>query len=36
MCRKIRYDGESCKVLGFWMHLNKDYADLNEELNLGE
>jgi len=23
MCRKIRCDGESCKVLGFWVHLNK-------------
>jgi len=23
MCRKIRCDGESCKVLGFWVYLNK-------------
>jgi len=23
MWRKIRCDGESCKVLGFWVHLNK-------------
>ena len=23
MCRKIRCDEESCKVLGFWVYLNK-------------
>ena len=23
MCRKIRCDGESCKVLSFWVYLNK-------------
>jgi hypothetical protein len=23
MCYKIRYDEKSCKVLGFWVHLNK-------------
>ena len=23
MCRKIRCDRESCKVLGFWVYLNK-------------
>ena len=23
MCRKIRCDGESCKVLGFGVYLNK-------------
>jgi len=23
MCRKIRCDGKSCKVLDFWVYLNK-------------
>jgi len=27
MCRKIRCDGESCKVLGFWVYLNKASID---------
>jgi len=26
MCCKIRYDEESCKLLGFWGHLNKALA----------
>ena len=25
MCRKIRCDGKSCKVLSFWVYLNKAY-----------
>jgi len=26
MCRKIRFDRESCKVLAFWVYLNKAYV----------
>ena len=26
ICRKIRCDGKSCKVLGFWVYLNKAYV----------
>jgi len=28
ICRKIRCDGESCKVLGFWVYLNKAIVKL--------
>jgi hypothetical protein len=33
MCRKIRCDRESCKVLDFWLHLNKarDWWGCNRE-----
>jgi len=27
MCCKIRCDGEFCKVLGFWVHLNKSNSN---------
>ena len=27
MCRKIRCDGESCKVFGFWLYLNNSASN---------